>query len=150
RVHADVRGPRRLRRVRRPRGERDADPGPGTGAAVVPRWRVHPARPVHRGRASDRLLDADVRSRRDRPRPADPGAALVRRAQRGGVVGHLRGGRSLADEQGHGARVTSVSGMSTPPADAEHRTGPRRWGLAFAGIWLFYLLSPLSAAWAKR
>ena len=46
--------------------------------------------------------------------------------------------------------MTSVSGMSTTPADAEHRTGPRRWGLAFAGIWLFYLLSPLSAAWAKR
>jgi two-component system, NarL family, sensor histidine kinase DesK len=46
--------------------------------------------------------------------------------------------------------VTSVSGMSTTPADAEHRTGPRRWGLLFAGIWLFYLLSPLSAAWAMR
>jgi two-component system, NarL family, sensor histidine kinase DesK len=40
--------------------------------------------------------------------------------------------------------------MTTTPGDAEHRTGPRRWGLAFAGIWLFYLLSPLSAAWALR
>ena len=32
--------------------------------------------------------------------------------------------------------------QSTTPADAEHPTGPRRWGLFFAGIWLFYLLSP--------
>jgi two-component system sensor histidine kinase DesK len=40
--------------------------------------------------------------------------------------------------------------VSTTPADAEHPTGPRRWGLLFAGIWLFYLLSPLAAAWQMR
>ncbi|HEX3223901.1 MAG TPA: sensor histidine kinase [Nocardioides sp.] len=40
--------------------------------------------------------------------------------------------------------------MSSTPGDADHPTGPRRWGLVFAGIWLFYLLSPLSAAWAMR
>ena len=34
--------------------------------------------------------------------------------------------------------------------DADRANGPRRWGLAFAGIWLFYLLSPLSAAWQQR
>jgi two-component system sensor histidine kinase DesK len=39
---------------------------------------------------------------------------------------------------------------STIPADADPRTGPRRWGLLFAGIWLFYLLSPLAAAWSMR
>jgi two-component system sensor histidine kinase DesK len=38
--------------------------------------------------------------------------------------------------------------VSTTPADAEYPTGPRRWGPLFAGIWLFYLLSPLSAAWS--
>jgi two-component system sensor histidine kinase DesK len=43
--------------------------------------------------------------------------------------------------------VTTVAGMS--PTDASH-TGPRRWGVLFAGIWLFYLLSPLSAAWSRH
>ncbi len=43
-----------------------------------------------------------------------------------------------------------MSDRSTTPADGEHPTGSRRWGLLFAGIWLFYLLSPLSAAWAMR
>ncbi len=46
--------------------------------------------------------------------------------------------------------MTSVSTVSTTPADAEHPTGPRRWGLLFAAVWLFYLLSPLAAAWAER
>ncbi len=34
--------------------------------------------------------------------------------------------------------------------DADRPAGPRRWGLAFAAIWLFYLLSPLAAAWDQR
>jgi two-component system sensor histidine kinase DesK len=46
--------------------------------------------------------------------------------------------------------VTTVSAVTTTPADADHPTGPRRWGLLFAGIWLFYLLSPLSVAWSMR
>jgi two-component system sensor histidine kinase DesK len=46
--------------------------------------------------------------------------------------------------------VTPVSTTGTSPGEAEHRSGPRRWGLMFAGIWLFYLVSPLSAAWAMR
>jgi two-component system, NarL family, sensor histidine kinase DesK len=40
--------------------------------------------------------------------------------------------------------------MSSDLDDADRATGPRRWGLLFAGIWLFYLLSPLSAAWSQR
>jgi len=43
-----------------------------------------------------------------------------------------------------------VSATTTTPADGEHPSGPRRWGLLFAGIWLFYLLSPLAAGWALR
>jgi two-component system sensor histidine kinase DesK len=39
--------------------------------------------------------------------------------------------------------------MSTIPSEAETEN-PRRWGMVFAGIWLFYLLNPLEAAWAKR
>jgi two-component system sensor histidine kinase DesK len=52
--------------------------------------------------------------------------------------------------------VTSVTTPGTTsrdsgaPGDAENPTGPRRWGLLFAGIWLFYLLSPLTAAWSMR
>lgn len=38
-----------------------------------------------------------------------------------------------------------MSGNGADPVPA-----PRRWGVAFAGIWLFYLLSPLSQAWAHR
>ena len=45
--------------------------------------------------------------------------------------------------------MTSLIGMSSTPADADRATGPRRWGLLFAGIWLFYLLSPLTAAWHR-
>jgi two-component system sensor histidine kinase DesK len=44
--------------------------------------------------------------------------------------------------------VTTLAGMS--PADATPATGPRRWGLMFVAIWLFYLLSPLSAAWDRH
>ena len=40
--------------------------------------------------------------------------------------------------------------MSSTLSDEERVTGPRRWGLMFAAIWLFYLLSPLSAAWDQR
>src|SRR3954447_1219211 len=32
----------------------------------------------------------------------------------------------------------------------EAPNGPRRWGVLFAGVWLFYLLSPLGAAWSRR
>jgi two-component system sensor histidine kinase DesK len=39
---------------------------------------------------------------------------------------------------------------TSTPSDEDRPTGPRRWGLMFAGIWLFYLLSPLSAAWSMR
>ena len=46
--------------------------------------------------------------------------------------------------------LPSVSGMSATPTDADRPTGPRRWGLMFAAIWLFYLLSPLSAAWDRH
>ena len=59
----------------------------------------------------------------------------------------------MADEQGHRAGVTSlpsVSGMSSTPTDEDRPTGPRRVGLMFAAIWLFYLLSPLSAAWDRQ
>jgi two-component system sensor histidine kinase DesK len=40
--------------------------------------------------------------------------------------------------------------MSTAPVYVDPRDGPRRWGSVFAAIWLFYLLNPLEAAWAKR
>jgi two-component system sensor histidine kinase DesK len=39
--------------------------------------------------------------------------------------------------------------MSTIPSEAE-TDNPRRWGLVFAAVWLFYLLNPLEAAWSKR
>jgi two-component system sensor histidine kinase DesK len=45
--------------------------------------------------------------------------------------------------------LPSVSGMSATPTDEDRPTGPRRWGLMFAAIWLFYLLSPLTAAWDR-
>ncbi|MGC4111560.1 MAG: sensor histidine kinase [Nocardioides sp.] len=44
--------------------------------------------------------------------------------------------------------MTSQAGTTLAPIDARP-TGPRRWGLVFAAIWLFYLLSPLSAAWSR-
>jgi two-component system sensor histidine kinase DesK len=46
--------------------------------------------------------------------------------------------------------LTGVSPMSVAPFDEGRPTGPRRWGLMFAGIWLFYLLSPLGAAWDRQ
>ncbi len=60
------------------------------------------------GRARHRLLDPDVRRRRDRPRAPHPRAALVRRGQRGRLVRDLRGRRRVADEQGHRTRVRSL------------------------------------------
>jgi two-component system, NarL family, sensor histidine kinase DesK len=43
-----------------------------------------------------------------------------------------------------------VTSMSTDHPGAVPPTGPRRRGLVFAGVWLFYLLSPLAAAWDRR
>src|SRR3954452_8314897 len=43
-----------------------------------------------------------------------------------------------------------MTAVSLTPRDADRPTGPRRWGLVFAAIWLFYLLSPLAAAWDRR
>jgi two-component system sensor histidine kinase DesK len=43
-----------------------------------------------------------------------------------------------------------MSRLSIAPVDEGRVTGPRRWGLMFAGIWLFYLLSPLTAAWDRQ
>jgi two-component system, NarL family, sensor histidine kinase DesK len=45
--------------------------------------------------------------------------------------------------------LPGVSAASTAPTDEDRPTGPRRWGLMFAAIWLFYLLSPLTAAWDR-
>ena len=38
----------------------------------------------------------------------------------------------------------------TPTEQDRLRSGPARWGVFFAGVWLLYLLSPLEAAWEKR
>ncbi len=46
--------------------------------------------------------------------------------------------------------MASVALMSTPHDDVDRSSGPRRWGVLFAGIWLFYLLTPLSEAWHHR
>ena len=43
-----------------------------------------------------------------------------------------------------------VSSTSSTPTDEGRTSGARRWGLMFAAIWLFYLLSPLSAAWDRH
>jgi two-component system sensor histidine kinase DesK len=40
--------------------------------------------------------------------------------------------------------------MSSTLDDTGRPVGPRRWGVLFAGIWLFYLLSPFLAAWGRR
>ncbi|HET7475788.1 MAG TPA: sensor histidine kinase [Dermatophilaceae bacterium] len=40
--------------------------------------------------------------------------------------------------------------MSTALVDDDRASGPRRWGPLFAGVWLFYLLSPLGAAWDRK
>jgi two-component system sensor histidine kinase DesK len=42
-----------------------------------------------------------------------------------------------------------VSTVSATPVEAPV-SGPRRWGWIFALVWLFYLLSPLEAAWEQR
>jgi len=42
-----------------------------------------------------------------------------------------------------------VSAVSAP-VDDDRSNGPRRWGPLFAGVWLFYLLSPLGAAWDRK
>ncbi|HEY3531454.1 MAG TPA: sensor histidine kinase [Nocardioides sp.] len=43
-----------------------------------------------------------------------------------------------------------MSSALVPGIDVGRPVGPRRWGLLFAAIWLFYLLSPLSAAWDRH
>ena len=43
-----------------------------------------------------------------------------------------------------------MSSALVPGADLDRPTGPRRWGVFFAGIWLFYLFSPLTAAWDRH
>ncbi|HEX4687443.1 MAG TPA: sensor histidine kinase [Nocardioides sp.] len=40
--------------------------------------------------------------------------------------------------------------MSLTPIDEDRQNRARRWGLTFAAIWLFYLLSPLAAAWDRH
>ena len=46
--------------------------------------------------------------------------------------------------------MADVSSTLVPGIDVGRPIGPRRWGIVFAGIWLFYLLSPLSTAWQQR
>jgi hypothetical protein len=43
-----------------------------------------------------------------------------------------------------------VSSVSLTPIDEDRQNRARRWGLTFAAIWLFYLLSPLAAAWDRH
>ncbi|TDE94921.1 histidine kinase [Occultella glacieicola] len=40
--------------------------------------------------------------------------------------------------------------MTVERAPGDARTGPRRWGVLFAAVWLFYLLNPLEVAWSRR
>jgi len=40
--------------------------------------------------------------------------------------------------------------MTTTDLDGGTRTGPRRWGVFFAGIWLLYLGAPLEEGWHHR
>jgi two-component system sensor histidine kinase DesK len=40
--------------------------------------------------------------------------------------------------------------MTSAPDRVEARNGPRRWGVLFAAVWLFYLFSPLHAGWERR
>ena len=42
-----------------------------------------------------------------------------------------------------------VAHENLTPTEVARATGPRRWGVMFAAIWLFYLISPLSAAWDR-
>ena len=43
-----------------------------------------------------------------------------------------------------------MTATSLTSSDADRPAGPRRGGLMFAAIWLFYLLSPLTAAWDRH
>ena len=45
---------------------------------------------------------------------------------------------------------SGMSGTSGAAADVGLPRGPRRWGVMAAAIWLFYLASPLSAAWDRQ
>src|SRR3954452_16799243 len=45
---------------------------------------------------------------------------------------------------------TGTNTVSIAPSDVERPIGWRRWGGMFAAIWLFYLLSPLAAAWDRH
>src|SRR4051794_10504398 len=45
---------------------------------------------------------------------------------------------------------TGTNTVSIAPSDVERPIGWRRWGWMFAAIWLFYLLSPLAAAWDRH
>ena len=46
--------------------------------------------------------------------------------------------------------MTSLTGVSVNPGDNGPLAGPRRWGVLSAAIWLFYLASPLGAAWKRH
>ncbi len=59
----------------------------------------------------------------------------------------------MADEQGHGARLTgaSVSIMSVAePTPGESPRSMSRFGPWIAAIWLFFLLDPIVAGWQDR
>ena len=40
--------------------------------------------------------------------------------------------------------------MTTTPLDDGTRSGPRRWGVFFASIWLLYLAAPIEEGWKHR
>src|SRR3954469_3522026 len=46
--------------------------------------------------------------------------------------------------------MASGTHMRSPHDDLDRSSGARRWGVLFAGVWLFYLLHPLSEAWHDR
>ena len=59
----------------------------------------------------------------------------------------------MADEQGHrtGLSVTTLTAMSTDtPAPPDQQVRMGRLGPFFAGVWLFFLVSPLLEGWAHR
>lgn len=45
--------------------------------------------------------------------------------------------------------LTNVTSMESTPDDPA-RSGPRRWGVFFAGIWLLYLAAPVEEGWKHR
>ena len=126
--------------------------GPGLALLAFLGGLFIPLEPVQPDRARHRLLDADVRRRRGRPRAADPGAALVRRRQRRRLAGRLRARRRVADEQGHRPGLTaSVTTHERRHPDRGPDAGRAgAGGSVFAAIWLFFLLDPLAAAWDAR